>query len=67
MGIGRDQEHVGRRMIEIEFPGRRRRWRPRTRFLDVVKEDMGKVGAKETDVENRMIWRKMIRCGYIPD
>ena len=24
----------------------------------------GKVGAKETDIENRMVWRQMIRCGY---
>ena len=24
----------------------------------------GEVGAKETDVEDRMIWRKIIRCGY---
>ena len=34
------------------------------RFLNVVKKDMGKVGAKETDVENRTVWRKIIRCGY---
>ena len=29
-------------------------------FLDVVKEDMREVGAKETDVEDRTAWRKMI-------
>ena len=29
-------------------------------FLDVVKEDMRKVGAKETDVEDRTVWREMI-------
>ena len=34
------------------------------RFLDVVKEDMGEVGAKETDVEDRKMWRMMIRCGH---
>ena len=34
------------------------------RFLNVLKEDMGKVGAKKTDVEDRTVWRKMIRCGY---
>ena len=31
---------------------------------DVVKEDMGEVGVKETDVEDRKVWRVMIRCGY---
>ena len=60
----RDQEHVGRKMMEMKLLGKRRRRRPKRRFLDVVKEDMGEVGAKETDVENRKIWRKMIRCGY---
>ena len=60
----RDQEFVGRKMMEIEFPGKRRRGRPKRRFLDVVKEDMGKVGAKETDVEDRKVWRMMIRCGH---
>ena len=60
----RDQEYVGRKMMEMELSGRRRRGRPKRRFLDVVKEDMGEVGAKETDIEDRMVWRKIIRCGY---
>ena len=60
----RDQEYVGRKMMKMELPGKRKRERPKRRFLDVVKEDMGEVGAKETDIEDRMVWRKMIRCGY---
>ena len=59
----RDQEYVRRRIMEMELPGKRRRGRPKRRFLDVVKEDMGKVGAKETDVEDRKMWRMMICCG----
>ena len=59
----RDQEYVERRMMEMELLGRRR-GRPRRRFLDVVKKDMGEVGAKETDIEDRKVWRKIIRCGY---
>ena len=50
-----DQEYVGTKMMEMELPGKRKRGRPKRRFLDVVKEDMGEVGAKETDVENRMV------------
>ena len=38
----RDQEYVGRKMMEMELPGKRRRGRPKRRFLDVVKEDMEK-------------------------
>ena len=60
----RDQEYVGRKIMEMELPGKRRRGRPKRRFLNLVKEDMGEVGAKETDVENRTVWKKMIRCGY---
>ena len=51
----RDQEYVGRKMMEMELPGR---------FLDAVKEDMQEVGVKETDIENRKMWRMMIRCGH---
>ena len=59
----RDQEYVGRKMMEMELPGKRKRGRPKRRFLD-VKEDMGEVGAKETDVEDTKVWRMMIRCGH---
>ena len=60
----RDQEYVGRKMMEMELPGKRKRGRPKKRFLDVVKEDIEEVGAKETDIEDRKMWRMMIRCGY---
>ena len=60
----RDQEYVGRKMMKMELPGKRKRGIPKRRFLDVVNEDMEEVGAKETDVENRTVWRTMIRCGY---
>ena len=60
----RDQEYVGRMMMEIELLGKRKRGRPKRQFLDVVKEDMGEVGAKEMDVEDRKMWRMMIRCGH---
>ena len=61
----RDQEYVGRKMMEMELPGKRRRGRPKRKFLDVIKEDMKEVGAKETDVEERKVWRMMIRCGTL--
>ena len=46
----RDQEYIGRKMMEMELPGKRRRGKPKRRFLGVVKEDIGEVGAKETDI-----------------
>ena len=60
----RDQEYVGRKMMVMELPGKRRRGRPKRRFLDVVKEDIKEAGAKETDIEDRKMWRMMIRCGH---
>ena len=51
-------------MMKIELTGKRKRGRSKRRFLDVVKEDMGEVGAKEKNVEHRAVWRKMIRSGY---
>ena len=52
----RDQEYVGIKMMEMELLGKRRRGRPKRRFLDVVKEDMGKL------VQKRWML-KTERCG----
>ena len=60
----RDQEYVGRKMMEMELPGKRRRGRPKRRFLDVVKEDMKEVDVKKMDIEDRKMWRMMICCGH---
>ena len=39
----RDKEYVGRRAMKMELLGKRKRGRLKRRFLDVVKEDMGKL------------------------
>ena len=36
----------------------------KSRFLNLVKQDKREVGVKETDVEDRTVWRQIIRCGY---
>ncbi|KAK4307254.1 hypothetical protein Pmani_020967 [Petrolisthes manimaculis] len=58
----RDGEYVGRRMLEMDPPGRRKRGRPKRRFMDAVK-DIRMVGVTEEDVEDRARWRQVIRCG----
>ena len=40
------------------------RGRPKRKFLNVVKKDMGEVGAKETNVKDRKVWRMMICCSH---
>ena len=53
----RDKEYVGRKMMEMELPENRERGRPKRRFLNLVKEDMRKVGAKKKYVKDRTVWR----------
>ena len=41
----REEDYMGKRMLEIVVPGRRRRGRPKRRWMDVMREDMEKVGS----------------------
>ena len=54
---------IGRTMLRMELPGRRERGRSKTRFMDVVKEDMVEVEVTEEDTEDRSNWRWKIRRG----
>ena len=47
----------------MELPGKRKRGRPKRKFMDVVKEDMAEVEVTEEDTVDRRNWRKKIRCG----
>ena len=51
--LRRDQEHVRRKFMEMELPKNRKRGRPKRKFLDVVKEDMGEIGVREKDIGNK--------------
>ena len=50
-------------MLRVELPGKRKRGRPKRRFIDVVKEDMAEVEVTEEDTEDRNNWRWKICCG----
>ena len=54
---------MGRKVLGMALPGRRRRGRPKRRFMDAVKEDMNLVGVVEDDAQDRARWRRLIRCG----
>ena len=58
----RNAEYIGKRMLCLELPGKRRRGRPKTRFMDVVREDMRVVGVSDRDTARRN-WRLRIHCG----
>ncbi|KAK3526709.1 hypothetical protein QTP70_032071 [Hemibagrus guttatus] len=59
----RESEYIGRRMLDMELPGRRQRGRPKRRYMDGINEDMKLVGVSVEDAEDRDRWREMIRCG----
>ena len=59
----KDDGYIGRRMLRMELPGKRKRGRPKRRFMDVVKEDMAEVEVTEEDTVDRNNWRRKIRSG----
>ena len=54
----KDDVYIGRRMLRMELPGKRKRGRPKRRFMDVAE-----VEVKEEDTVDRNNWRRKIRCG----
>ena len=59
----REEGYVGKTMMEMAVPGRRKRGRPRRRWMDLAREDMERVGAKEGDEVDREKWKTLSRCG----
>ena len=53
---------IRRRMLRRELPGKRKRGRPKRRFMDAMTEDMAEVEVPEEDTEDRNNWRWKICC-----
>ena len=58
-----EDAYVGRRVLEMELPGKMKVGRPKRRSMDAVKEGMKEVGVNEGDVYDRSSWRRKIHCG----
>ena len=56
----RDQEYVGRRMMEMELLGKRE---AKEKISRCSKKDMKEVGVREKDIENRTLWKNIICSG----
>ena len=50
-----DDDYVGRKELQMQLTGKIKRGRPQMRYLDVVKEDMQEVGAREGEVFDRIV------------
>ena len=53
----KDDGYIGRRMLRMELPRKRKRGRPKRRFMDVVKEGMAEVEVMDEDTEDGNNWR----------
>ena len=60
--LRKDAGYIGRRMLAMELPGKRKRGRPKRRFMDALREDMTAVEVMEEDAMERTEWRRRIRC-----
>ena len=58
-----EESYVGNRMMEMAVPGRRKRGRPRRRWMDLVREDLERVEAKEGDEIDWVKWERLLHCG----
>ena len=57
----REDEYVGKRVMGMEVPGKRRRGRPKRRWLDSIRNDLSERGLSEEDAQDRPRWRRLIR------
>ena len=61
--VKRREDYMGKRMMEMVMPGRRKNGRPRRRWMDLVRDDMERVGVREGDKVDRVKWRILLHCG----
>ena len=55
----RDQDNVGINTLEVVPPGRRKRGRPKQRWMDCVNQDMRAIGTTKYGVHGRTGWRRI--------
>jgi len=57
----KDEDYVGKRVMEMEVPGRRNRRRPKRKWLDSVKVDGKEKGLEGNQFHDRARWRRLIK------
>ena len=55
----REDHYVRERAMVMKVQGRRKRGRPKRRWLDKVKDDIKEKGLSADDVHDRATWRRM--------
>ena len=62
----RDQDYVGIKTLEMVPPVRRKRVRPKQRWMDCVYRDMRAIGTTKDEVHDRTGWRRIISVAATP-
>ena len=62
----RCQDYVGRKTLEMIPPGRRKRGRPKQRWMDCVNRDMRAIGTTKDYVLDRTGWRRIVSAAATP-
>ena len=57
----REDECVGKRVMGMEMPGKRRRGRPNRRWLDNIRNDLSERELSREDAQDRAKWMRLIR------
>ena len=59
----REEDNLSRKIMDMVIPGKRRRGRPRRRWIDNNREDMNKYELTADMTENRQYWKMMVKTG----
>ena len=59
--LRREDGYVGERVMVMDVPGKRRRGRPKRRWLDNIKNDLSERELSGEEAQDRVQWRHLIR------
>ena len=57
----REEDYIGKRVLGMEVQGKRKRGRPKWRWIDKIKEDMREKGMVAAQAQDRAAWRRLVR------
>ena len=59
--LRREDEYVGKRVMGMEVPGKRRRGRPKRRWWDSIRNDLSEIELSGEDAQDHANWRHLAR------
>ena len=59
--LGKEGEDPTKKMLNMQVKGKRRRGRPKQRWLDNIRDDMKEYNMTEVMAHNRSVWHMKIK------